>query len=405
MEKEYGFLLNLLASALGYEPEWADHKEQIDWEKLNDIAEKQAVVSLAYGGAVKQKAHMNPELLEKWRNRLFSDTLVNERLMAAQDELLSAFLEAGIPAAVLKGSSVARFYPQPGLRRLGDIDLLIKEEDLSRAQKLVEEMGFFLQEHEHSFHVGYGGRGVYLELHYALNNFPENEEGEYLKNVVANAVVETLDGQIEEYCFPVLSKENQSISLLTHMIRHMFPGGIGLRQLCDWAVFVTSMNTEEFEEQIMPLLKKGGLWKYAMVATKVCVEALKVPQESVPWCQGIHVQFIKAFLDDVLGCGNMGQADESHISGFFIDKENMGKKQNSSLRAMILILSDSARKQFPLTQKMPVLLPFFWIFLPVRYWVRSIVGSRAKIPVMKAIRSSDRKERLFQFVSPYHSEE
>ena len=42
--------------------------------------------------------------------------------------------EAGVDAILVKGWSVARLYPEAGLRPYGDIDLVVRESDLARAQ-------------------------------------------------------------------------------------------------------------------------------------------------------------------------------------------------------------------------------------------------------------------------------
>ena len=47
------------------------------------------------------------------------------------------FRAAGVEPILIKGWSVARRYPQPGLRPYGDIDLLIRPEDYSRASCVV----------------------------------------------------------------------------------------------------------------------------------------------------------------------------------------------------------------------------------------------------------------------------
>ena len=72
------------------------------------------------------------------RNKKFlASALQNERLLIAQNAVLEAFRQANIAVAVLKGSSAARYYPQPELRALGDIDLLINKSDIPAAREML----------------------------------------------------------------------------------------------------------------------------------------------------------------------------------------------------------------------------------------------------------------------------
>ncbi len=57
--------------------------------------------------------------------------------------ILRAYAAAGIPALVLKGAALSyTVYPEPGLRPMSDLDILVREEDLWRAQKLLGDLGF-----------------------------------------------------------------------------------------------------------------------------------------------------------------------------------------------------------------------------------------------------------------------
>ena len=58
-------------------------------------------------------------------------------------EILAAYDAAGIEVRVLKGMALAHLiYPEPGLRPMRDIDLLVKPAEARRAQALLAELGF-----------------------------------------------------------------------------------------------------------------------------------------------------------------------------------------------------------------------------------------------------------------------
>jgi hypothetical protein len=58
-------------------------------------------------------------------------------------DILAAYQDAGIQALVLKGAALAHLlYPEPGLRPMSDVDLLVKKTEARRAQELLTRLGF-----------------------------------------------------------------------------------------------------------------------------------------------------------------------------------------------------------------------------------------------------------------------
>ncbi|MCG8457570.1 MAG: nucleotidyltransferase family protein [Holophagales bacterium] len=58
-------------------------------------------------------------------------------------KILLAARSVGLPIVVLKGAALAeRLYPDPSLRPMADLDLLVPEAELGRAEQLVAELGY-----------------------------------------------------------------------------------------------------------------------------------------------------------------------------------------------------------------------------------------------------------------------
>jgi hypothetical protein len=58
-------------------------------------------------------------------------------------DVLTAYGAAGIQALVLKGAALSHLvYPEPGLRPMSDLDILVPASDLWRAQRLLADLGF-----------------------------------------------------------------------------------------------------------------------------------------------------------------------------------------------------------------------------------------------------------------------
>ena len=119
-------LLTILRNAL-----WgtAEALPEADWEAVEKSAKDQGVQWTLYLGA-KSCGAVPADRLQVWRSILFSGMVHNEKMNAAQSGLLLWLSEQGIRAAVLKGTGCSAFYPTPEARILGDVDILVDEENL-----------------------------------------------------------------------------------------------------------------------------------------------------------------------------------------------------------------------------------------------------------------------------------
>ncbi len=109
----------------------------------------------------------------------------NAVLFSELERILEAFEEAGIPVIVLKGAAfllehqddmAQTLYPDPGLRPMGDLDLLVKHDDAPKVVNLL-----MVQQYKPlyvtSHHVGFAkpnNKNVVIELHYEIPIEKEN---------------------------------------------------------------------------------------------------------------------------------------------------------------------------------------------------------------------------------------
>ena len=120
------------------------------------------------------------------RQRLATDHQFSTvRALALRRELIlvtRALATAGIPSVALKGAYLAFFvYPDPALRPLRDLDLLVREEDAVAAYRVLEECGYrgsqdvrgdlaACASHEKHLPPLRGPAGISVELHVRLGS-------------------------------------------------------------------------------------------------------------------------------------------------------------------------------------------------------------------------------------------
>jgi hypothetical protein len=127
-------LLSLCARAQGHPAFHAQLKQQVSvftaWEELPAQAEANGMSGLllyhlqSAGVFIPQEIERTLKALHL-RCRAYNQ--IHERALI---EILSLFNQAGIQPLLLKGLALAYlYYPDPALRPVGDIDLLLKKED------------------------------------------------------------------------------------------------------------------------------------------------------------------------------------------------------------------------------------------------------------------------------------
>lgn len=173
----------------------------------------------------------------------------------------SALLEEGeIPFIPLKGAVLAALYPAPHLRTSCDIDILVHQADLARAQALLTENGFtFDKKGSHDVSL-YSKGGVHLELHYTL-----------IESKMA-ATMEKPLLRVWQYARPadgarfrhVLTDGMLYYYHVAHMAKHYVEGGCGIRPFLDLWLLCHQKTADA--DMRKALLAEGGLLTFERAA-------------------------------------------------------------------------------------------------------------------------------------------
>ena len=115
------------------------------WDEFLELATRQRVRPLLYH-RLKQRGleqRLPSRVLERLRVASQQSTLRNLRLIAEFGEIARALNAEQTPVIGLKGVHViTAAYENVGLREIGDLDILVRREDLLRATDLVRARGY-----------------------------------------------------------------------------------------------------------------------------------------------------------------------------------------------------------------------------------------------------------------------
>ncbi len=361
------------------------------FDTLEHLALTHICVPFVYRGAL----NAGISVPDEWKKYMTVSAVRNLKNMQVQDSILKTLNDAKIPCAVIKGSTVSVNYPEPMARTLGDIDILVNEDDYEKAIDVLCGDKYEDESSEgHKFHYKYTIQGVAVEIHKSVTEYTDDEYGKKIKEFMSGALTKTVTKQIDEFFFPSLTNEYQAATLLLHTQRHFFENRLPIRMLCDWAMFIQSASAEEWDSVVYPFISKMGLGSISDALTAVCntylgTECIDKIKENV------DSKTTEILIEEFLNCGVIKDEDSwsESVAASYSQNRSESKGKFTSL---IMILNDIARHDFKIARKSNVFLPLCWIIIAVRYLLRRITGKRGKISFNAFSATAERKEHLIK---------
>ena len=319
----------------------------------------------------------------------------NMRVLNEHVRLHELLTENGIPYVIIKGWASSYYYPEPIRRHLGDVDFFVRLEDRARTSELLIKSGYRLTEDINPHHWSYRHDRIELELHWRLNGAPDGEPGDIIADHMADVfdrsvLVSTDVGQMR-----IPSDFHNGLIMLLHMARHMTSSGMGLRHVCDWAVFVNRID--DFEAMFKECFTRLGLWHYACIMTRICEKYLGLPKQAWAEAEEIPDGVCEAAMEDLCEEGNMGKSMNIAYDHFFLPDitEDPSAKSSGKFGSFTASLNRVTRNAMPVVKKFPALMPVGWLYVGVRYIFRVARGKRKMINVTKAAASAGKRGALY----------
>ena len=182
----------------------------------------------------------------------------------AFEQTCAALEDAKIPFIPLKGSVLRAYYPEPWLRTSCDMDILVREEDLDVATRVLTEKLSCTYEGKTSHDVGLLiPGGVHLELHYSTIEDYVSQSAQQILTDVWNAA-KPAPGKRYHMVMPDALFYFYHIA---HMAKHFLYGGCGIRPFLDLWIMDEKIAGDPVARQ--ELLERGDLLTFACAMHKL----------------------------------------------------------------------------------------------------------------------------------------
>ena len=260
--------------------------------------------------------------------RLMQQTMAHRQTMQRFEDAVGRFArlmeENGIAYVVFKGLAVARHYPEPFVRTMGDVDFYVPKEDFLRAVEVIEQgLHVEMDKEKVDKHYSFDWQGIRFEMHYQIETFGNRRHQRCFNRMIDEAMAEhtdsfkVCDSEGKETEVSVLPPEEDLIVVFKHWFNHLLVEGVGLRQTLDLVVLLNVYRDKINIGRLMTALDGIGYMK----AFRAMLTMMK-QNFGMDWTDSFFVsdhrdeRYAGKLMAAVMESGNFGRkAYRNHTTG------------------------------------------------------------------------------------------
>ncbi len=373
--------------------------EDINWLQVYRESVQQAVPLFVLSALSDYRKYIPKNIFNEWFSLSGKAFTLNSFVANYQNELVKFLDDNQYKYVILKGFASASYYENPDMRMLGDVDFLVNSEKFQEiAEKIQKELNYNLSTNlEHNYHISMAKGRAKIEMHYEIAGIPNGAKGEYIKEYIKEILENTQYVQLNDCKFTAPSHLFHGIVILLHTLHHMTGDGLGLRHLCDWGAFVNKTAKMDFwADDLMPFLKKIGLYKFTNVITSVCQKYLNIDMPDSLITE--DNELCEEIICDILKSGNLGAKNEQyHDSRLLISDD--GEQKMNTISTLTGKLDLAVKSHWPWLKKWKIFLPIAYLFFVLKYYFRVFKGERPTLNSL--IPEANRRKILYKKLDIY----
>jgi hypothetical protein len=194
----------------------------------------------------------------------------------ALDDITSLLNNASIRFVLLKGSYLRTLYPEPHMRSMGDIDVLVEPHHMERIHNILDKNGYANPVNGPAHDLFTHPNGVTIEVH------------PHLARPIDGVPVPLFDA-IWDHAHPVHAMEHrlepnyELVYLIYHLAKHFRSGGIGLRSVLDIGLLGEHHQSDLDWAHIQSMLDEIGYLRFGQSILSLTKEWFQRPNTSFDW--------------------------------------------------------------------------------------------------------------------------
>lgn len=360
----------LMISVLFYLISCALHKvkpdesklEGIDMNLLYEMSVKHSLAAMVYIALQKGDSlnKIDSALAKEWKEVKEKAVRKNIMLDAERRQILAELEKRSIWYMPLKGSILKFYYPVEGMREMSDNDILYNGEFQSEVRDLFVSRGYTVASYGKKNHEIYEKAPIYnYEMHQVLfvhSSYPKLCDG---FEDINERMLPDEDSAFGRH----LSDEDFYLFNIAHSFKHYDKAGTGFRSLVDCYVLDREFSESMDWEYITAGLRKMEIEEYEKNSRSLAKHLLEKPEIA-------DITLLpkeeRRILENCYIAGTYGSRENRvihNLKKYGGEDKKVGKTTKIGYFVTRLFPGrEWCRESYPFFYKIPVLLPFFWIY-------------------------------------------
>lgn len=317
--------------------------DNVDYEKLYKFCEMHKVTSLVAGEVVKCE-NIPAEIKALFQKQLFRCAARHTAQEKEMHGLTDMFTESNIKHCFLKGTKVSRYYPEPELRFMLDMDIYIEPQKFEEAKKLMLQRGYEVISVESDKDIALSKKPfLNIDLHKELK-YDYDKGYEYYKGAFSRLT------DVEGTTAMNMANEDFYVYILSHTAHHFETAGTGIRSIVDHYCI---------RKGLLPHCDSAALEK-GLEATGLKVFNDRMNALCDYWFDGAQAdESVQAMAQYIFLSGVYGTQTNTYMSG--IGRGEYGEDKSAYFIKRLFPPYKSMSARYPVLKRLAFLLPVFWI--------------------------------------------
>ena len=302
-----------------------------------------------------------------------------------------------ISYVLLKGISLAAFYPVPEYRKLGDVDIYINDKEMfNRASALLLANGYTKDDEISDHHQGYlykvpqTGRTMILELHYRIVGLYQYAPANKIVDAVfASGAFTPIMQKVNDRSYPVLPPTEYTFYMIHHMLKHYLYSGFGIRLLCDFSFYLECNYTDIDFVKIHTWCEESKILHLYEIILETCRIYLGLP-ETIDSKIHYNKNDCEAFIIQLLEDGDVSPNNGPTLVG-------SGSYKKINFLTYFKEGHLQMHVRFPKLGKCPLLWPILWFITLVCFLYNNrTIRNMSLAQTLRSFKQDNQKSKLLR---------
>lgn len=262
--------------------------DNVDWNKIQDIANAQGLGAVVLDGLEQLRNHQKSVklpgkiVLAQWIGDVLHEYEYRyEQYCKAIGKLAGFYNKHGFKMMILKGYACSLDWPKPEHRPCGDIDIWLFGQ-YKDADDILRKKGVEI-DNSHHHHTVFNWHSYTVENHYDFISIHHHKSHVALEKIFKELGQDDshfveLNG--EQIYMP--SANLHALFLIKHAVLHFCSTELTIRQILDWAFFVEKHSKEINWDWLKDVIDKHGMMPFFIIVNGICVEDLGFSRSLFP---------------------------------------------------------------------------------------------------------------------------